>query len=78
MNKQHSLNTLALFAVRYALPRNTSADFATTASLKQWWPKISKRVQEQIINEIESEKDLYGNNPWLWDDFLTWTKKDIK
>jgi len=72
MNKQHGLNTLALFAVRYALPRQTSADFATISALKHWWPDISERVQKQVISEINDEKDIHHDNPWLWNDFLKW------
>jgi len=74
MNKQHGLNTLALFSTRYALKRNTSADFANTSALKHIWSDLSKRVQLQILEEIEGEKDLYGYNSWLWDEFLQWAK----
>lgn len=64
------LDTFALFSVRYALPRNTSADFAVTSSLTQMWDQLSAGVQKQIIEEITSEKDLYGYDAWLWNKFL--------
>lgn len=69
------LDTLALFAVRYALPRNTSADFAVTSSLDKIWEDLSHGVRKQILETITSEKDLYDYNPWLWDKFLK-THKD--
>ncbi len=66
----NNINTLALFSVRYAIARNTSADFATVSALHEYWDQISPNVQKQILEEIESEKGLYGNSTHLWDLFL--------
>ena len=68
--KRNHLDTLALFATRYAIPRRTSADMAVTSALRVWWDDISPKVQKMILGEISSECRLYDNDPWLWDEFL--------
>ncbi len=64
------LGNMAIFCVRYSLPRKTSADMACTTSLKAWWKHIPETQRKMIVEEIEAEKSLYGNDPFLWNDFL--------
>ena len=64
------LGNLAIFSVRYSLPRNTSADMACTMALASWWKFIPDNDKRMILETIESEKDLYGYDPFLWNEFL--------
>ena len=66
----NGINTLAIFAIRYAIARNTSADFATVNALNEYWNDISIGTQIQILKEIESEKGMCGNDTTYWDEFL--------
>jgi hypothetical protein len=72
--KRNNLGNAFVFMVRYALPRKTSADMATTTALRWWWDEIPEVHRQRIIAEIEECKDLYGNDPFLWDDFLKWVE----
>ncbi len=75
----HKLNQLGnafVFMVRYALPRKTSADMATVTALKSWWKEIPATHKKMILQEMESEKGLWGNDSWLWDEFLEWERKN--
>jgi hypothetical protein len=72
--KRNNLGNAFAFMVRYALPRKTSADMATTTALRWWWDEIPAVHRQRIIAEIEEGKDLYGNDPFLWDDFLKWVE----
>lgn len=75
----HKLNQLGnafIFMVRYALPRKTSADMATVTALKSWWSDIPETHKKIILSEMESEKGMWDNDTWLWDEFLEWVKKE--
>jgi len=74
-DKNNHLGNAFIFMVRYALPRKTSADMATVSALKSWWSDIPEAHRKIIIDEIKSEKDLYENDPFLWDEFLEWSEK---
>ena len=74
--KRNNLGNAFVFMVRYALPRKTSADMATTTALKWWWDEIPETHRKIIIEEIEGGKALYGNDPFLWDDFLKWAESN--
>lgn len=74
--KQNNLGNAFVFMVRYALPRKTSADMATATALKWWWSELPETHRKIIIEEIEGGKDLYGNDPFLWDDFLKWAESN--
>lgn len=73
--KANVLGNMAIFCVRYALGRKTSADMACTTSLKFWWDEIPENQQKIILEEIESEKNLIGHDSWLWDDFVKWVNE---
>jgi len=73
--KQNHLGNAFIFMARYALPRKTSADMATTAALRIYWSQIPETHKKRILEEIENTKDLYPeHDPWLWDEFV----KDVK
>jgi hypothetical protein len=72
--KKNNLGNAFIFMVRYALPRKTSADMATTTALRWWWEEIPQAHKKIILEEIRDGKDLYGNDPFLWDDFLKWVE----
>ena len=75
----HMLNQMGnafIFMVRYALPRKTSADMATNTALKSWWKHIPVTHRRTILQEMESEKGMWDNDTWLWDDFLKWEKEN--
>ena len=72
---QNHLGNALIFMTRYALPRNTSADMATTSALKVLWDEVLDADRQRIIDTIESEKDLYGNDPMLWNEFLKGVKQ---
>ncbi len=74
MRDYNALGNMAIFCVRYSLSRRTSADMACTSSLRIWWPHIHDNHRKMILETIESEKDLVGQDPFLWDSFL----KDMK
>jgi len=69
----HLGNSL-IFMTRYSLPRNTSSDMATTSALRVFWSQLKEVHRKRIVETIESEKDLYGYDAWLWNDFLEWVK----
>ena len=68
--KQNHLGNAFIFMVRYALPRETSADMATVTALRSWWREIPNTHRKRILEEIKSEKGLWGQDTWLWDEFL--------
>lgn len=70
--KENHLGNAFIFMVRYALPRTTSADMATTSALKVYWEDIPDNHKKMIIEHIEVEKDMYGKDPFIWNDFLKW------
>ena len=71
--KNH-LGNAFIFMVRYALPRKTAADMATTSALRVWWKDIPSTQKNIILEEIKREKDLRDHDPWLWDEFLEWER----
>ena len=73
--KANQLGNMALFAVRYAIPRNTSADMAIMTALKSWWSDIPTTHRKQIEDTIKSEKGLYGNDAWIWNELLEWIEE---
>lgn len=73
--RKNTLGNAFIFITRYTLPRKTSADMAATTALKLWWEEIPPTHKKIILDKIESEKGLWDHDPWLWDEFVEWTKR---
>ena len=74
--QQNHIGNALIFMCRYSFPRKTSADMACNSALKSLWEFVPKCQRDIILHEISLEKDLYENDPILWNDFLKWIEKD--
>lgn len=66
----HTTN-LAIFAVRYALPRQTAAPWEVINALKAKWAEIDTQTQAQIVKEVVKTAPLSGS-PEEWQAFVKW------
>lgn len=74
MQQRNHMGNAFIFMVRYALSRKTSADMATVSALRSNWDIIPSIHRDIILKEIESELNLFDEDPWLWQGFIN----DIK
>ena len=56
-SQQLSIDTQAVYLMRYALGRMTTAPFATACHLKSVWHELSPSTQNQIKKEIKKVDD---------------------
>lgn len=75
-NQQNHIANALIFMCRYSYPRKTSADMASVSALKSLWEFVPNQQRKRIVEEIKENKDLYQNEPYLWNDFLEWESKD--
>ena len=75
-NQQDHIANALIFMCRYSYPRKTSADMASVSALKSLWELVPNQQRKKIVEEIKENKDLYQNEPCLWNDFLEWESKD--
>jgi len=71
--QQNHIGNALMFMCRYSFPRKTSADMACNSALKALWEFVPDTQRKIILDEIKMEKDLYWNDPMLWDNFIEWS-----
>jgi hypothetical protein len=77
MTDKH-ISDLAIYSVRYALPRKTAAPGEVIAAMKTLWVQVGLSTQYQIVKEISQYLtsyvglDLPDDIRKEWQEFLNW------
>ena len=73
-----NIDSIIIFAFRYALPRETVAASIVAETLKQQWDNLTEWEQLQIHNDIKRhyEFEPENTNTETWDEILNLPLKD--